>query len=164
MKILDILVLKGYYIRKVKGLYIMDKIPFLRLWDTYRGLLTPTQQEITDMYFNLDLTPSEIAEEKGITRQGVYDCLKICEKQLEDYESKLRFSAVLTKMCLETSFLITDIAKWAEAFKAENPQFAGDIERLDGILCADYSGEAEKILSDPEKVKILNCDCMQKNI
>ena len=50
--------------------------------------MTPTQQEITDLYFNLDLTLSEIAEQKGITRQGVSECLKTCKKQLEEYEEK----------------------------------------------------------------------------
>ena len=67
----------------------MDKITFIALWDTYRGLLTPTQQEITDLYFNLDLTLSEIAEQKGISRQAVSECLKTCKQQLEEYESKL---------------------------------------------------------------------------
>ena len=42
----------------------MDKISFMRLWDIYNGLLTPTQQELTNLYFNLDLTVSEIADEK----------------------------------------------------------------------------------------------------
>ena len=67
----------------------MNKIEFMRLWDTYSVLLTPTQQEITDMYFNLDLTVSEIAIEKGISRQAVSECLSGCRKQLEWYEEKL---------------------------------------------------------------------------
>ena len=49
----------------------MDKIMFMRLWDLYGGLLTENQREITGLYFNLDLTVSEIAEQKGISRQGV---------------------------------------------------------------------------------------------
>ncbi len=49
----------------------MNKTVFMRLWDIYNGLLTLTQQEITNLYFNLDLTVSEIAEEKGISRQAV---------------------------------------------------------------------------------------------
>ena len=67
----------------------MNKIEFMRLWDTYSALLTPTQQEITNLYFNLDLTVSEIAAEKGISRQAVSDCLAGCKKQLEWYEEKL---------------------------------------------------------------------------
>ena len=45
----------------------MNKFSFISLWDTYNGLLTPTQQEITNMYFNIDLTVSEIATEKNIS-------------------------------------------------------------------------------------------------
>ena len=67
----------------------MDKFTFIALWDVYRGLLTLTQREITDMYFNMDLTVSEIAEQKGISRQAVSECLKGCKKQLEEYEEKL---------------------------------------------------------------------------
>ena len=64
----------------------MADIKFLRLWDIYSALLTPTQREITDMYFNLDLTVSEIAEQKGISRQGVSECLSSARRQLEEYE------------------------------------------------------------------------------
>jgi len=79
----------------------MDKVSFIRLWDVYRGLLTPTQQEITDLYFNLDLTLSEIAEQKGITRQGVSECLKTCKKQLEEYEEKLGLCAKINELTAE---------------------------------------------------------------
>lgn len=69
----------------------MDKFSFIGLWDVYSGLLTETQQEITNLYFNLDLTVSEIAKEKGISRQAVSECLKGCKAQLEEYEDKLHF-------------------------------------------------------------------------
>ena len=36
-----------------------------------------------------DLSLSEIADEQGISRQGVYDLLKRCDKLLVDYEQKL---------------------------------------------------------------------------
>lgn len=104
----------------------MDKFSFIALWDTYRGLLTPTQQEITDLYFNLDLSLSEIASEKGITRQGVSECLKTCKKQLEEYEEKLGFCRI--------SFILTDAGKWAERFKTAHPEFDEEIKELEGIL------------------------------
>lgn len=83
----------------------MNKLQFMRLWDFYSGLLTPTQQEITNLYFNLDLTLSEIAAEKGISRQAVSDCLNGCKKQLEEYESKLHV-AELTKELQELKELL----------------------------------------------------------
>lgn len=69
----------------------MDKFSFIGLWDVYSGLLTETQQEVTNLYFNLDLTVSEIAKEKGVSRQAVSECLKGCKVQLEEYEGKLHF-------------------------------------------------------------------------
>ena len=39
-----------------------DDLQFLQLWDTYSAMLTATQREITDLYFNYDLSLGEIAE------------------------------------------------------------------------------------------------------
>ena len=36
-----------------------------------------------------DMSLSEIAQEAGISRQGVHDLIKRCDKTLEDYESRL---------------------------------------------------------------------------
>lgn len=59
------------------------------LYDFYGELLTAHQRQIyEDAVFN-DLSLSEIAEDNGISRQGVHDLLKRCDKILTDYESKL---------------------------------------------------------------------------
>lgn len=112
----------------------MDKFSFIGLWDVYRGLLTDVRREITDMYFNLDLTVSEIAAEKGISRQAVSDCLKGCKKQLEGYEEKLHFLERLQQDSLRFSCLLTDAGKWAESFKRAHPEFTGEISELEQIL------------------------------
>ncbi len=75
-----------------------DDITFLRLWDLYSPLLTETQREITDLYFNYDLSLGEIAEQKGVSRQSVSDCLHKCRKQLEKYEQKLGFAKTLEEL------------------------------------------------------------------
>jgi len=59
------------------------------LYDFYGELLTPHQKEIYEAAVFNDLSLSEIAEEQGISRQGVHDQLKRCHKILEDYEAKL---------------------------------------------------------------------------
>ena len=67
-----------------------DKIVQITLlFDFYGQLLTEKQIEIIDMYYNNDLSLSEIAEQQEISRQGVYDTLKRAEKTLSEYEDKL---------------------------------------------------------------------------
>ncbi|MBE7101017.1 MAG: RNA polymerase subunit sigma-70 [Clostridiales bacterium] len=75
-----------------------DDLEFLRLLDLYSPLLTATQREITDLYFNYDLSLAEIAEQKGVSRQSVSDCLNKSRKQLESYEEKLGFARTLQEM------------------------------------------------------------------
>ena len=105
----------------------MDKFSFIALWDTYRGLLTPTQQEITDLYFNMDLTVSEIAAEKGITRQAVSECMRLCKKQLEEYEEKLGFAKKLAELSYGAE-------RWAEDFKTAYPELSGEADKLLSLL------------------------------
>ena len=59
------------------------------LYDFYGELLTAHQKDIYEQFVLDDLSLSEIAEMKGISRQGVHDLMKRCQKALEGYESKL---------------------------------------------------------------------------
>ena len=59
------------------------------LLDFYGDMLTEKQRSFLDYYYNDDLSLSEIAENEGITRQGVRDAIKRAETQLFDMESKL---------------------------------------------------------------------------
>ncbi len=59
------------------------------LMDFYGQLLTDKQLSALDMYYNEDLSLAEIADEFGISRQGVRDNIKRGEKQLSEYEEKL---------------------------------------------------------------------------
>lgn len=59
------------------------------LLDFYKQLLTQKQGDALDLYYNQDLSLSEIASHLGITRQGVRDNIKRGEKQLLSYESEI---------------------------------------------------------------------------
>jgi len=59
------------------------------LYDFYGELLTDHQKEIYEQFVLEDLSLSEIAESAGISRQGVHDLIKRCNKLLEGYEAKL---------------------------------------------------------------------------
>lgn len=111
-----------------------DDLHFLRLWDLYSPLLTATQREITDLYFNYDLSLGEIAEQKGVSRQSVSDCLQKCRKQLETYEAKLGFGKMLTDVSLEYSAYMTAVEGWLEDQKKQNGATVSALNELERAL------------------------------
>ena len=58
------------------------------LYDFYGDLLTDRQKEFYDLYYNEDLSLAEIAENYGISRQGVRDVIVRGESTLTDIEDK----------------------------------------------------------------------------
>lgn len=64
-----------------------------RLFDFYGPLLTHKQQDYLEMYYQLDYSLGEIAEEKEVSRQAVYDNIKRSEKNLKHYEDHLHLVA-----------------------------------------------------------------------
>ncbi|MDD3165553.1 MAG: YlxM family DNA-binding protein [Oscillospiraceae bacterium] len=58
------------------------------LFDTYGALLTDKQRLLFDQYYNQDLSLGEIAENEGISRQGVHDAICRAESVLTDLEEK----------------------------------------------------------------------------
>ena len=60
------------------------------LYDFYGELLTEKQKLVYDMYYQNDLSLSEIGEELSISRQAVRDQIKRVESILQNYEKKLQ--------------------------------------------------------------------------
>ena len=58
------------------------------LFDFYGEVLTPRQKEFFDLYYNEDLSLAEIAENYGISRQGVRDVMVRAEAIMTDLEDK----------------------------------------------------------------------------
>ncbi|MCD7809974.1 MAG: YlxM family DNA-binding protein [Erysipelotrichaceae bacterium] len=63
------------------------------LMDCYEELLTDKQQQYLSLYYQEDLSLSEIAEELNVTRNAVFDNLKRAVHSLENYEDKLHLLA-----------------------------------------------------------------------
>lgn len=64
-----------------------DALTMALLYDYYGELLTERQRNCFDLYYNQDFSLSEIAEELGVTRQGIHDTLVRAEVQLRAFES-----------------------------------------------------------------------------
>lgn len=97
------------------------------LYDYYGELLTQKQQTCFDLYYNQDLSLSEIAEEAGITRQGVHDTLARAEALLGNMEQKTgciaraqRVQAAVREICDAASQLadIPQAAALAQRIRA----------------------------------------------
>ena len=63
------------------------------LLDFYGGLLTEKKAFALDGYYNQDLSLAELAEDMGISRQGVRAFLSQGEKHLREFETKLGLAA-----------------------------------------------------------------------
>lgn len=104
------------------------------LYDFYGELLTEHQKLIyQDAVFN-DLTLSEIADEHGISRQGVHDMIKRVTKTLNDYESKLH----LIEKFMDTKSKVHEINQLTEQYLKS--QDIGQIHKIQSI--------AKEILDD----------------
>ena len=63
------------------------------LLDFYGELLTDKQRECFDLHYNEDLSLSEIAEQLGISRQGVWDNIRRAESAMKEIEEKIKANA-----------------------------------------------------------------------
>jgi hypothetical protein len=94
----------------------MDKIyEKTMLFDFYGELLTEHQRAVYADAVYQDMSLGEIAEERGISRQGVHDLIRRCDKILLDYESKLH----LVERFARAKKTVQDIQKLTECEKAE---------------------------------------------
>ena len=68
------------------------------LYDFYGELLTDHQKSVYEAAVLEDYSLTEIAEMYGISRQGVHDLIKRCDKILLQYEEKMNLVAKFTRM------------------------------------------------------------------
>ncbi len=103
------------------------------LYDFYGELLTPHQKDIYEKFVLEDLSLGEIAEDAGISRQGVHDLVRRCQKSLEGYEARLhlveRFLSVKEKVSQINELLI----EW-ESGKEVSGEIAGRIRKISDAI------------------------------
>ncbi len=68
----------------------MEKMIYLNnLYDCYKDLFTKKQQEYFEDYYHNNFSLSEIAENSDVSRNAVYNQIKIVEDKLEEFEKIL---------------------------------------------------------------------------
>lgn len=109
------------------------------LYDFYGELLTDHQKSVYSDIVLDDLSYSEVAKVEGISRQGVFDLVKRCDKILEDYESKL----LLVEKFLDTKNRISQIYDLAAELKemtdrVELKEKINEIEEISRAIYESY--------------------------
>lgn len=89
------------------------------LYDFYGELLTQHQRSVYEDAVCNDMSLGEIAGERGISRQGVHDMIKRCDRILQDYEEKLHLVQKYTeaKEKIKELVLLTEKQEPEEAWE-----------------------------------------------
>lgn len=114
-------------------------LKFASLLDIYGAVLTDKQREMLELYYNEDLSLSEIAANEGISRQGVRDSIKRGEETLTELDGKIgttavieKYEALLEKIVKKCDEIISDCRSYTTTKSV--------IEKLEGIK-SEISGE-----------------------
>lgn len=108
-----------------------DKAKMAMLLDFYGEVLTDKQREAMDMYYNQDYSLSEIAENTGISRQGVRDRLQKSENIIVELENKLHLCERFSEMKADVERIIKQLEKLKKLAPAEITEI---IEIANGLL------------------------------
>lgn len=106
------------------------------LLDFYGEMLTEKQRDAIDLYYNQDLSLSEIAEHEHITRQGVRDSIKRGEVFLYELEDKLR----LFDTYIETLKVLESVKYAAGRIRRENETYhyshtiTENLDQIDAVV------------------------------
>ncbi len=101
------------------------------LYDFYGELLTEHQRAVYEDVVFCDLSLGEVAQERGISRQGVHDLIRRCDRILDGYEEKLHLVSKFQK----TRDMVKEIQQKLQAFRETGDEaLIGQIERISGEI------------------------------
>ena len=113
------------------------------MFDFYGELLKSNNRDIYEDYILNDLSLSEIADDRGISRQGIHDTIKRTNKRLEEYESKIhllrRYSNIQNKVN-DIHTIIDEIKEYNDLNKRQLDGFSNNL--------SDRLNQIEEILKD----------------
>ena len=107
------------------------------LFDFYGELLTDRQKEFFDLYYNEDLSLAEIAENAGISRQGVRDVIVRAEAAMQEVEDK---TGIIKRFEAQRPHLDAIAAAAAEIQTINYRQYENlRINELSGLISAEIA-------------------------
>ena len=104
------------------------------LLDFYGELLSDSRRHAAELYYNEDLSLGEIAEEMGITRQGVRDSIEKAKSQLTRYEQKLGLAAKFREIEGTMADIIPQLCRLRDASSGETRSQLEDIINKAGTV------------------------------
>ena len=129
----------------------MKDLKYLQLFDAYGALLNEHRREVCELYYLCDLSLTEIAEQKGISKQSVSDALAQSRRLLEGYEQKLHHSEIVQSESLAVSQMLTRVLRALEQFERDHPEHAAEIERIISLMQTDSEHSAVLTTRGDEK-------------
>lgn len=102
-------------------------LDLMLLLDIYGNMLTEKQQDTLKLYYEEDLSLGEIAEDNGITRQGVHNCVRKSEEYLIQLEEAM---GLAKKFCS----LQSDIDVLEQLISDSKPQNLEACEKITKII------------------------------
>lgn len=103
------------------------------LLDFYGDILSERKRQAVSLYYNDDLSLSEIAEITGISRQGVRDSIKKSEAELTELEEKLGLAKRFEELKAEIAQITSSLSELAERDKNANAEINEIVERLSSL-------------------------------
>lgn len=114
-------------------------LEYLQLLDAYGGLLTEHQRDVCELYYMYDLSLTEIAEQKGVSKQSVSDTLAKSRALLDEYEKKLHYNEINRKDSLKLSAMLTRTLRALEELEEKHPELSEEIGRIVSLM--DINGD-----------------------
>ena len=114
----------------------MKDLKYLQLFDAYGALLTEHQKEVCELYYMCDLSLTEIAEQKGTSKQSVSEMLAKSRALLDEYEEKLHI--------VQAAQRAAAAAEKLSAFAAKHPAFASEIDEILSVLQIGEEPQSEQ--------------------
>ena len=105
------------------------RVELTLLMDFYGPLLTDHRREILNLYLNEDMSFQEIADQLGISRQGVHDAVKAAAAQLNRYEETLALADRYRQISREVR-ACRELLASVKADEASQPALRGAMESL----------------------------------